>query len=194
MTTLPASHDERGTIVMKADRRHFLTAMLALLLLPRMGIASTAKGIMEELVPAARRVGMARFKVVFFKIYDAELFAPEGRFDRSGPYALRLNYLVKAKKSRIISQTVKEMKRQKSARAAQLERWEPLMDRYFIDMDKGTSADFIHTADGRLVLATERRVLGEITERDFINALMDIWLGPKVRDKVFQRALMGQDQ
>ena len=64
----------------------------------------------------------------------------------------------------------------------------------FIDMDKGTSADFIHTADGRLVLATEDRVLGEITERDFINALMDIWLGPKVRDKVFQRALMGQDQ
>ena len=179
--------------MVKADRRHFLTVMLALMLLPQAVIASAARGVMEELVPTARRVGMARFKVVFFKIYDAELFAPGGRFDRSGPYALRLTYLVKAKKSRIISQTVKEMKRQTSASAAQLERWEPLMDRYFIDMDKGSSADFIHTADGRLVLATEDRVLGEITERDFINALMDIWLGPKVRDKAFQRALMGQD-
>lgn len=57
-------------------------------------------------------------------------------------------------------QTVKEMKRQKAASAAQVERWEALMERYFIDMDKGISADFIHTVDGRLVLTAEDRVLG----------------------------------
>ena len=84
------------------------------------------------------------------------------------------------------------MKRQKAASEARISRWEGLMERYFVDMDKGTSADFIHTADGRLVLTAEGRVLGEITDRDFITALMDIWLGPKVRDKSFQRALLGQ--
>ena len=177
---------------MKPGRRHFLTAMLALILAPRTAIAAATDRVLEEFVPAAKLVGKARFKVIFFKIYDAELFAPNGRFDRAGPYALRLTYLVKAKKDRIISQTVKEMKRQKSAGTARLDRWEVLMERYFIDMDKGTSADFIHTADGRLVLTAEGRVLGEITDRDFIAALMDIWLGPKVRDKSFQRALLGQ--
>ncbi|MGC6452993.1 MAG: chalcone isomerase family protein [Candidatus Puniceispirillaceae bacterium] len=177
---------------MRPGRRHFLAAILALGLTPRAAMAEATTGVMEGLVPAARRVGKARFKVIFFKIYDAELFAPDGRFDRAGPYALRLTYLVNGKKDRIVSQTVKEMKRQGSASTAQIGRWEGLMERYFIDMDKGTSADFIHTADGRLVLTAKGRMLGEITDRDFIAALMDIWLGPKVRDKNFQRALLGQ--
>ena len=180
--------------MMEMGRRHFLATILALGLMPRVSIAAVTDGVLEELVPAARRVGIARFKVVFFKIYDAELFAPDGRFERAGPYALRLTYLVKGKKDRIIAQTVKEMKRQKAASTAQIERWTPLMERYFIDMDKGTSADFIHTADGRLVLTAEGRVLGEIADRDFITALMDIWLGPKVRDKSFQRELMGLEE
>ena len=81
--------------------------------------------------------------MIFFKIYDAELFAPDGRFDRAGPYALRLTYLINAKKDRIVSQTVKEMKRQTSASNTQVESWIPLMERHFISMDKGTNADFI---------------------------------------------------
>ena len=171
---------------MKASRRHFL-AVIAALLLPRSALA----GAMEALVPLAKRVGKARFNVFFFKIYDAELFAPDGRFDRSGPYALRLTYLIDAKKDRIISQTVQEMERQTSASAEQIESWIPLMERHFISMDKGSRADFIHTADGRLVLAANGGVIAEITDQDFITALMDVWLGPKVRDKTFQRELMG---
>jgi hypothetical protein len=65
------------------------------------------------------------------------------------------------------------------------------MERHFISMDKGSRADFIHTADGRLVLAANGGVIAEITDQDFITALMDVWLGPKVRDKTFQRELMG---
>jgi hypothetical protein len=172
---------------MKASRRHFLAVIAALLMLPRSALA----GAMEELVPLAKRVGKARFNVFFFKIYDAELFAPDGRFDRSGPYALRLTYLIDAKKDRIISQTVQEMERQTSASAEQIESWIPLMERHFISMDKGSRADFIHTADGRLVLAANGGVIAEITDQDFITALMDVWLGPKVRDKTFQRELMG---
>jgi len=179
---------------MKASRRYFLAVTAALALAPPAAIAATTDGVMESLVPAAQRVGKARFTVVFFDIYDAELFAPDGRLDRAGPYALRLTYLINAKKARIVSQTVKEMKRQTSASAAQIDGWIPLMERHFISMDKGTSADFIHTADGRLVLVAEGRVLSEITDRDFITALMDVWLGPKVRDKSFQRALMGQSE
>ena len=184
----------RGTILTITSRRTFLAVVLALMLAPRLAVADARAGALEALVPAARRVGKARFKVIFFKIYDAELFAPDGRFDRAGPYALRLTYLINAKKDRIVSQTVKEMKRQTSASNTQVESWIPLMERHFISMDKGTNADFIHTADGRLVLAAEGEVISEITDREFITALMDVWLGPKVRDKTFQRALMGLEQ
>ncbi|MEE3091497.1 MAG: chalcone isomerase family protein, partial [Pseudomonadota bacterium] len=145
-----------------------------------------------EIMPTAKKVGEARFKVFLFKIYDAELFAPDGRFDRKGPYALRLNYLLDAKKDRIISSTVKEMKRQKAASSKVIEGWVPLMEDAFISMDKGSYADFIHTGDGRVLLTANGKLISEITDSRFITALMNVWLGPKVRDKEFQDKLMGR--
>ena len=147
---------------------------------------------MSQIMPTAKRVGIARFKVIFFKIYDAELFAPNGSFRRNGPYALRLTYLINARKDRIISSTVKEMKRQKAASKAVIESWIPLMERHFISMDEGSQADFIYTGDGRLLITANGRVISEITDGAFITALMDVWLGPKVRDKAFQDSLMGR--
>ena len=171
-------------------RRRLLVSMLAFVVLPGM-----ARGeVMRDLVPDAGLVGTARFQVLFFKIYDGALFAPQGVYDRGAPYALRLTYLINGKKDRIIKQTVKEMKRQRAASDSMIESWLPLMEAAFIDMPKGSSADFIHAAEDRLVLATDGRVIAEITDRRFIRALMDIWLGPKVRDAEFQLALLGKGE
>lgn len=170
------------------SRRHVLMVLLALVALPTM-----ARGeVMRDFVPDAALVGKARFQVLFFKIYDAALYAPKGVYDRRAPYALRLTYLINGKKDRIIKQTVKEMKRQRAASDSTIEGWVPLMEQAFIDMPKGTSADFIHTGDGRLVLTVGNEIHAELTDRRFIRALMDIWLGPKVRDADFQLALLGK--
>ena len=110
---------------MLVPRRSLIAALFALpaaLALPGRLLADT----LLEIMPTAKKVGEARFKVFLFKIYDAELFAPDGSFDRKGPYALRLNYLLDAKKDRIISSTVKEMKRQKAASSKVIEGWVPL--------------------------------------------------------------------
>lgn len=169
-------------------RRSILTGLLCWLLLP-----STARAdALAKFMPTARLVGAARFKVIFFKIYDAELFAPHGKFRRNGPHALRLTYLVKAKKDRIISSTVKEMKRQKAASKSVIEGWIPLMERHFISMEEGSQADFINTGDGRLLLTANGKLISEIDDAAFATALMNVWLGPKVRDKQFQDQLMGR--
>ena len=145
-------------------------------------------------VPDAELVGEARLQIFFFKIYDAQLYAPNGRFTRDGAYALRLNYLIDAEKDKIVERTVKEMKRQQAASSPVIEGWVPLMEANFISMPKGSSADFIHTSDGRLILAANGEAIAEIANRRFIKALMDIWLGPKPRDLEFQRDLMGGAQ
>ena len=176
---------------MLVPRRSLIAALFALpaaLALPGRLLADT----LPEIIPTAKKVGEARFKVFLFKIYDAELFAPDGSFDRKGPYALRLNYLLDAKKDRIISSTVKEMKRQKAASSKVIEGWVPLMEDAFISMDKGSYADFIHTADGRLTLAAEGKIISVIEDTGLAQAIMDIWLGPKVRDRQFQDKLMGR--
>jgi hypothetical protein len=174
--------------MIKLSRRRVLLGMLAFVAAPTRARAE----VMRELVPDAGLVGQARFQVLLFKIYDAELFAPQGVYDRGAPYALRLTYLINGKKDRIIKQTIKEMKRQRAASDSMIESWLPLMETAFIDMPKGSSADFIHTGDGRLVLATGGKVIAKIDDHRFIRALMDIWLGPKVRDADFQLALLGK--
>ena len=170
------------------SRRHLFLALLSLAVAPKPARAD----LMRQFVPEARLVGRARFQVLMFKIYDAALYAPAGVYDPAAPYALRLTYLINGKKDRIIKQTVKEMKRQRAASDAVIESWIPLMEASFIDMPKGSSADFIHVGDGRLVLAAGDEVIAEITNRRFIRALMNIWLGPKARDADFQLALLGK--
>jgi len=84
------------------------------------------------------------------------------------------------------------MKRQKTASDEVIGAWVPLMEDAFISMDKDSRADFIHTGDGRLLLTANGDLISEIDDADFIAALMDVWLGPKVRDKDFQDKLMGR--
>ena len=84
------------------------------------------------------------------------------------------------------------MRRQKAASKSVIDSWIPLMERHFIAMDKGGQAGFIHTGDGRLLVTANGRVISEVVNAAFITALMDVWLGPKVRDKGFQDSLMGR--
>ena len=163
--------------------------VVALLLMLVQGAYASA---MMTLVPNAELVGEARLKVVFFKIYDAQLFAPQGRYSPYDPYCLRLTYLIDAKKNRIISQTVKEMRRMEVASAEQIDRWIPKMEAAFISMAKGSQADFIHTPDGRLTLVANNVVISVIDDTALAKAIMDIWLGPKVRSRDFQNSLMGR--
>ena len=169
-------------------RRIITTASLFLLL----GMPAAQADVMKQMVPDAGLVGEARFKVMFFKIYDAALFAPGGSYAAGAPYALRLTYLINGKKDRIVDQTVKEMRRMKVASKTQIDDWIPVMEEAFISMPKGSFADFIHTADGRLTLAAEGKIISVIEDTGLAQAIMDIWLGPKVRDRQFQDKLMGR--
>ena len=136
--------------------RRTLALLIAALLI---GLQGAQAEVLDRLVPDAELVGEARFKVMFFKIYDAQLYAPNGRYSAGNPYSLRLHYLINAKKGRIVSSTVKEMRRMKAASNAQIESWVPVMDSAFIDMPKGSHADFIHTSDGRLTLVADGEII-----------------------------------
>ena len=171
----------------------FKPVILGLVLLALTGFQNQAVADMApQQVPDAKLVGEARFEIFFFKIYDAQLFAPDGVYDPRGVYALRLNYLVDAKEDRIIKQTVKEMKRMKAASHAKIESWVPLMEEAFIDMDEGSFADFIRMADGTLTLAANGKEISRIEDKRLVRALMNIWLGKKVRDEEFRDKLMGR--
>lgn len=174
--------------------RRTLALLTVLLFMGFQGAQPAQAEALDRLLPDAELVGEARFKVMLFKIYDAQLFAPDGKYSTDAPYSLRLRYLINAKKDRIVSSTVKEMKRMQAASEAQIESWVPVMQSAFIDMPKGSHADFIHTPDGRLTLVADGEIISVIEDAALAQAIMDIWLGPKVRDQRFQDSLMGRSK
>ena len=141
---------------------------------------------MPQIIPTAKRSARPGSGFLF-KIYDAELFAPDGSLTARVP-ALRLNYLLD-EKDRIISSTVKEMTA-KGGKQQGGQGWVPLMEDAFISMDKGSYADFIHTGDGELLLTANGKLISEITDSKFI-LLMDV-KQDQVRDKGFRDKLMGR--
>ena len=58
-------------------------------------------------------VGEARFRVFFFDIYHAALFAPGGRYDGAAPYALRLSYMRDVSSQTIVDTSLDEMRRRR---------------------------------------------------------------------------------
>lgn len=164
----------------------FVTVMLASM---TMALAEPWAG----LVPDAEIVGKARFKVFLFKVYDATLFAPQGRFNPEGAFALRLSYLVDASKEQIVKRSLIEMERQTKADEAQLKIWKTFLDASFRDLKDGESATAIHNNDGSITFYLND-VEGEtINDADFADAFLNIWLSDKASDLDFSRTLRGLD-
>lgn len=144
-------------------------------------------------VPDAEIVGEARYKVLLFKIYDATLYAPQGRYDPDGVFALRLHYLVDASKAQIVKRSLVEMERQTQVDKARLQIWKKFLDASFRDLKDGESATAIHNQDGSITFYLND-VEGEtIKDADFADAFMNIWLSDKARDLDFSRTLRGLD-
>ncbi|MEC8121454.1 MAG: hypothetical protein VX113_05920, partial [Pseudomonadota bacterium] len=68
---------------MIAQLRCILLLVMALLAVP----VAAQDDALRTHVPDAELVGEARLRMFFFKIYDAQLFAPNGRFSRDDAYA-----------------------------------------------------------------------------------------------------------
>ena len=152
---------------------------------------SVQAALLEDYVPNAKLVGEAQFKVVFFKIYDASLFASDGEFSRSKPFALRIKYLVDADKERIINQSIDEMERQKAARPDRLAEWKTLMEENFTDIKENDLAFMVQNSDRTLTLWMNDEEPVTIFDKGFVRAFLNIWVGRKARDKEFQRQLFG---
>lgn len=137
-------------------------------------------------------VGGGTFTYLFWTIYDAKLFAPGGRYQPDGPFALQLTYRREIKGSEIAKTSISEMERQGWDDPAQLAQWQQDMDRIFPDVQPGTVLTGVRTDSGYARFYQGDKLLGEISDRDFATAFFNIWLSPSTRDPAFRRKLLGQ--
>ncbi len=153
--------------------------------------AAADLGSAARSVPSAELVGKGRMTYLGFKVFDAELYAPNGVYSASSPFALKLTYLRNFKGQDIAESSVKEIRRQGGASAGQLASWEKQMLAIFPNVSPGQSITGVRTAKGSTAFFLDGRKIGTISDAAFTKKFFSIWLGNKTRNPGLRTRLVG---
>lgn len=148
--------------------------------------------ISSSALPSAELVGTGTMRFLGFRVFDAELFAPNGRYDPNRPFALKLTYLRNFEGQAIADKSAEEIQRQGVGDSRKLNRWKSQMAAIFPDVRKGQSITGLRDASGNTVFYSGKRRIGAIRDREFTRYFFNIWLGPNTRDAGLRNRLVGQ--
>ncbi|NVK57650.1 MAG: chalcone isomerase family protein [Alteromonadaceae bacterium] len=146
--------------------------------------------IVSEAVPDAKLAGQARYSYLFWDVYDAALYAPQGRWQQSAPFALTLTYLRDFDGADIAKRSVKEIRAQGFSDNDRLQRWQATMTDLFPDVTENDTITGVATAGGNTRFYLNDALLGEVTESEFTQWFFNIWLGPQTTEPEFRAKLL----
>ena len=136
-------------------------------------------------------VGEARFRLFFFDIYHASLFAPNGQYNGMTPFALKLSYMRDVSSRTITEASIDEIRRQGSSSEVRLDEWADWMDRHFPDMLNGDEAIMVALADGGMAFYHNQIKRGQTDDPAFTKAFFAIWLSDNALKPDLGRRLRG---
>ena len=141
-------------------------------------------------VENAQLVGKARFKVMLWKLFDAELYAPNGQLDIQQPFALSLTYLRKFKSDKIVESTLSELRAQGMQDTATRAEWGEQLRNIFPDVSKGSNITAVRDNTGKTLFYCDGRACGTVSDSNFTNRFFDIWLGESTSKPAFRLELL----
>lgn len=150
-----------------------------------------APSVLGQYIQSPHKVGEARLKVLFWDIYDAQLFSSNGRLDRQQAFALTLTYLRDFDGEDIASRSVDEMRDQGVNDEVQLAAWFERMRTIFPDVKQGDTITGIQTAQGQAVFYLNEQILGQIDDAAFSQHFFDIWLAENTSEPSMRKKLLG---
>lgn len=143
-------------------------------------------------VPNATRVGSGMFTYYFWDVYEATLFAPNGSWEPTAPFALQLTYQRDLKGKKIAQRSVDEIRKQGFDDAKRLETWMTKMTQIFPDVSDGDTLTGIATKDSASVFYFNGKQVGVIEDPRFTVQFFNIWLSEKTSEPEFRQALLNQ--
>ncbi|MEM7070713.1 MAG: chalcone isomerase family protein [Pseudomonadota bacterium] len=139
----------------------------------------------------AQKVGEGRLSYLFWDVYDATLYAPEGMWQKKHPFALELYYLRAIKGKKIADTSIEQIRNQGFSDEVKLADWHAQMHKIFPDVDEGTRLTGIYTKKGNTIFYQNGRQIGRIKDPTFSTAFFDIWLDQKTSAPNLRSKLLG---
>lgn len=151
--------------------------------------AAADMNVAKAYIPSAQEVGSGRLNFLFWDVYDATLYAPNGTWDAEQPYALSLAYLMELEGKDIAERSVEEMRNQGFTDEVKLASWYQQMEAIFPNVDETTTLTGIHDQNGYAVFYRNDTRIGIIQDTEFTDRFFAIWLSqdtaaPDLRDKL----------
>lgn len=137
-------------------------------------------------------VGQGRLTYMFWDVYDATLYAPQGTWQEDDSFALKLSYRIKIDGVKIADRSVQEMRKQGFSNELKLAAWHGQMRKIFPDVSRGTRLTGIVNDQGETVFYHDNKGVGRITDPEFARAFFGIWLHEHTTRPKLRRQLLGQ--
>ncbi|MDX1975219.1 MAG: chalcone isomerase family protein [Rickettsiales bacterium] len=150
-----------------------------------------ANDVAQKYVPNAEQVGTGRLSVVFWDVYDATLYAPNGQWDSRKPYALSIRYFREIEGADIAKRSVEEMQKQGFSDAAKLTKWQTQMRDIFPDVKNGSELTAVFTHQKSTDFYSDGKHIGSIKGTEFGTQFFNIWLSEKTSEPELRRKLLG---
>lgn len=150
-----------------------------------------ASDAIKQHIPNAEKVGEGRFSFMLWDLYDAALYAPNGRWDADQPYALQLSYLRNLSGQKIADKSIEEMRKQGFNDEITLADWHAQMVEIFPDVDKETHLTSIYRGNGETIFFNGSTEIGRVKSREFEKRFFDIWLSQKTSAPTLRAELLG---
>ena len=150
-----------------------------------------ASEIVSRYVPDAQQVGQGRLSVMIWDIYDAALYAPNGEWKDSQPFALKLTYLRDIKGEKIADKTIEEIRKQGFDNEVKLADWHGQLIHIFPDVNDGTTLVGVYTNDKEALFLKNDNEIGRVKDPEFSRYFFNIWFGDDVRKPSLKKKLLG---
>lgn len=169
-----------------------LSRTLILMLLLLLGTGARASDAVKASLPDASPVGRGVLSYAFWDIYEATLYAPEGRLASSKPFALSIRYYHTISGKDIADKSVQEMRKQGFDDEIRLAAWHSQMRAIFPDVKNGSILSAIHFPGKETIFYNNKEVIGRIKGEDFAKVFFGIWLDEKTSEPKLRNALLGR--
>lgn len=143
-----------------------------------------------KMVPGAKLVGQGRYRYVFWDIYDASLYAPQGEYKPGKPFALQLHYLRHISGRDIADTSVAEIRKQGFSDEVKLATWHTQMRQVFPNVTSGSNLTGIALANGQTVIFLDDQKIGAFNDREFTKRFFAIWLDPMTSVPALRQSLL----
>jgi len=142
-------------------------------------------------IPQAEPVGKGRLTWMFWDVYDATLYAPQGHYDLTKPFALSLTYLRDIEGRDIADTSAEEMRRIGMKDEVTLATWHSQMRQIFPDVAQGKNITGVYQPNGTSIFYADGVEIGRLNDAEFGRYFFDIWLSDKTQKPTLRAQLLG---